>query len=223
MTQRRDLIVITIDGNIASGKSSIMRGLQEIHPEYEYIYEPLKLWKNYRGMNMLEEMYKDPKKNVGMFQHFALQTMAENINESIASTDKRVIIIERSIWTTFTLFTRIHHFQLNNIDTFQYNIIRHLYAKLVKEQDKIFKTEECIYLDCSPSVCMDRINKREKTHKIEQTYLNLLDDYGKKSFVGNDIYDFNPKSKNVINTEKSLNDTIIELSIRINHIIKNKK
>jgi deoxynucleoside kinase len=53
--------LITIEGNIASGKSTLVSSLDE--NLIEVLTEPLEKWKNWNGLNLLELMYKDQKKN----------------------------------------------------------------------------------------------------------------------------------------------------------------
>jgi cytidylate kinase len=78
------MLQIAIEGNIASGKSTLLRyldGRLHVHPSTGQRYdisvtqEPVEEWtKEVGGIVFLEEFYKDPARNAYPFQHVAFIT-----------------------------------------------------------------------------------------------------------------------------------------------------
>src|SRR5689334_17218268 len=69
-------ICISIEGNIGAGKKRLLRVLESHFGEenVEIIQEPVDLWTNCNGQNLLEEYYKDPTRYAYTFQSVALVT-----------------------------------------------------------------------------------------------------------------------------------------------------
>ena len=56
----RSPLLISIEGNIGAGKSTIINYLKKYHNEFNYVEEPLNVWssiKNDDGKNLLETYY----------------------------------------------------------------------------------------------------------------------------------------------------------------------
>ena len=53
-------VLFTIEGNIASGKSTLLKNLSEFD-DVVVLPEPLEKWQNWKGKNMLDLLYKDQK------------------------------------------------------------------------------------------------------------------------------------------------------------------
>ena len=155
--------IITIDGNIGSGKSTI---LNYLHSNYNiYIdLEPLDKWKFF-----LDNIYNN-KKN---YFNFQIRVWLDRswIQEKDYNT---TIIMERSpyfIRNTFNKYT----YDNNLITTQENNIINELYNKT----DIIWNSNNYIYLKSNPEKCLERINKRGRENEKEITleYLKSIDKY----------------------------------------------
>lgn len=75
----RSVITISVDGNISSGKSTLVSNLKELFPnnfdfQVELVPEPLEKWTNLRGHNLLGMFYEDRVNNNFMFQHYVQLT-----------------------------------------------------------------------------------------------------------------------------------------------------
>lgn len=73
------VITISVDGNISSGKSTLVANLKELFPknfnfQVELVPEPLEKWTNLRGHNLLGMFYEDLTKHNFMFQHYVQLT-----------------------------------------------------------------------------------------------------------------------------------------------------
>ena len=65
---------IYLEGNIASGKTTLLEYLKDI-PSFKIYPEPIEKWQNYKGENLLQLLYQDPKKNTFKFQLGAMETI----------------------------------------------------------------------------------------------------------------------------------------------------
>ena len=81
-TPTRQIFLIRVDGNIGSGKSTLIARLRERFPTSHIIPEPTEHWFRVRddaGRNPLSAFYADPKKYAALFQLFAFVTRLEEV------------------------------------------------------------------------------------------------------------------------------------------------
>lgn len=151
--------IITIDGNIGSGKSTI---LNQIHHNYKISIdlEPIEQWKNY-----LEDLYLN--KNIFNFQ---LRVWLDRawIQEK---ENKILLLMERSPYFIKNVFNQIAY-NNNLITNNELNILNELYLKT----DNIWKANKYIYLKSNPEKCMDRIKKRGRKYECNNITLEYLRD-----------------------------------------------
>jgi len=152
--------IITIDGNIGAGKSTI---LNYLHTNYN-IYvdlEPIEKWKPF-----LDNMYNN-KKN---YFNFQVRVWLDRswIQEKEGNNN---IIMERSplfIQNTFNKYM----YENNLISQQENNIITELY----ENTNNIWKSTYFIYIRSSPEKCLERILKRgrENEQEISIEYLRNI-------------------------------------------------
>jgi len=152
--------IVTIDGNIGAGKSTI---LNYLHSNYNiYIdLEPLDKWKPF-----LDNMYNN-KKN-----YFNLQIRVWLDRSWIQEKDTNsTIIMERSPFFIRNTFNK-YSYENDFITPQENNIINELYDKT----DIIWKSNYFIYIRSSPSNCYDRIMKRGRDNEkaISLDYLENI-------------------------------------------------
>ena len=160
--------IITIDGNIGAGKTSI---LNYLHTNYNINVdlEPIDKWKQY-----LDNIYLE-KKN---YFKFLIRIWLDRswIQEKNKSS---LVIMERSPYFIRNTFNKlIFDTELININ--ENNIINELYDKT----DIIWKSNYFIYLRSSPEKCLDKIYKRGRENEMEISleYLNNIHEYHEKAF-----------------------------------------
>jgi hypothetical protein len=98
---------ISVDGNISSGKSTLVATLVDLFPkehnyEVEIVPEPLGKWTNLHGFNLLDMLYKDVARNNFLFQHYVqltrlMDTMGGSGSDSKNGHTRRIRIMERSL------------------------------------------------------------------------------------------------------------------------------
>lgn len=166
--------VIVIDGNIGSGKTTLIGRLKEI-PTVHVIYEPVEEWKDINGHNILELLYKDPKRWCFSFQMFVFYTRTKVLRD-IAECNKNIIFIDRSLFADIAFVNTLYELKcMNDIEYEMYNDIHKWLIDFSGYQNII---NGVVYVKTDPQICFNRIKKRARSeeNEISLNYLNELDD-----------------------------------------------
>lgn len=164
--------VVCIEGNIGSGKSSV---LDILHIKgYKVLPEPVDEWQE-----LLEKYYNEPGR-----WGFALQmkTLASMVKNSDASN----CIIERSILSCRNVFGQLM-FNNGHLSEKEWTLYKK-YCDFVMWEPSVI-----IYIDTSPAICLSRIQERDRTGesqididyltRIEFQYSNMLKFFNGKVFT----------------------------------------
>ena len=109
--------IITIEGNIGAGKSTLVDILKNKYADRTdvmFLQEPVDVWTKISqdGKNVLELFYSDQKKYSFAFQVLAYTTrlhMIEKAVEEATRTGIRVIVMERSLEADRNIFAKMLH------------------------------------------------------------------------------------------------------------------
>jgi deoxyadenosine/deoxycytidine kinase len=168
--------LITVEGNIACGKSTLLNSLDR--SAVEILTEPVEKWKNWKGKNMLELMYNDPKKYMFDFQIMARETLADNHNYI---TEKHLKVMERSLYSGIYIFTEMAYYD-SNLTHNEYINLKSRY------EDFIFQEPDfIIYLRTDPKLCFQRMNERNRGEEgaVSLNYFQNLHKYHEDVFIEN--------------------------------------
>jgi len=181
-------LILSIDGNIGGGKSTIINNLKNQFINEDHIIfleEPVKEWIKIKddNQNILEKFYEDTVKYAFPFQMMALITRFHMINEIIKKNPKAIIITERSLYTDKYIFAKML-FESNKINTFEYQI----YNKWFNEFAQKLPKHKYIYISSNPQFCFERIRERNRDgeDRIDIDYLISCNKYHDEMF--NKIY-----------------------------------
>ena len=179
--------IFSIEGNIGSGKSSLIEFLKNTNTELEfkfyYLEEPVSVWneiKDLSGVTILEKYYKDPKKYAFSFQMMAYITRLSSIKKKISELPPdSILFTERSVFTDREIFAKMLY-DSKHIEEVEYLI----YLKWFDEF-KIIDLDGIIYIQTTPELCHQRIDKRNRKgeesiplsyltdcHKYHETWIN---------------------------------------------------
>ena len=182
---------ITIEGNIASGKSTLLECIK--FPRIEdksytsgrgkditILPEPIDKWKNWDGRNMLQLMYEYPKEYTKDFQKITQITVAENHN---FQADTPLKIMERSIYTSLYVFAWLAYHD-GNLTCDELKEIKDCFDDICQN---INEPDFIIYLRTDPVKCFERMKIRNRGEEANVTleYLKKLHDYHDKLFIDN--------------------------------------
>lgn len=169
---------VAIEGNVASGKTTLLKGLHNIYkihgvPCITYP-EPIEEWQSFSTVkvNMLRKMYDDPRKNCYDFQVMALITKCEQL--SLMNTET-VTIVERSILAQEKVFIPIlrdNYF----ISPLEYELLMRM-KNLLLEKPQL-RPDVIVYLKCDPITSFQRLTSRGRSEEKSVTvdYLRALHD-----------------------------------------------
>jgi deoxycitidine kinase/deoxyguanosine kinase len=162
--------IVSIEGNIGSGKSTILKHLiakmSTIGDEYKIVFvdEPVSVWENIKdsqGRNMIEKFYENPQQYAFAFQIMAFTTRLIYLKNAIDSSlnafpNKTIIIItERSLHTDCFVFAELLKKQ-NNIE----DVCFQIYKQMFDEFSSNYLVDKLIYLQTTPEICKDRVKMR---------------------------------------------------------------
>jgi deoxyadenosine/deoxycytidine kinase len=191
------MTIYTIDGNIGSGKSSILQYLHK-YKNIQIDLEPVENWKTFLD-------------NIYLFKtdYFKFQIKVWLDRAWIQEKDKNsIIFMERSPLFIRNTFIK-NDYNNNNINEDEYTVINELYNKT----DNIWTSNHYIYLRSSPNRCLERIIQRGRNNELNMT----LDYITKIHNLHEETYISNIDKVNIIDVD---NKTIKEISDEILAIIK---
>lgn len=163
--------IYALEGNIGSGKTTIMKIISNHFKDVEFIEEPVKQWQNLGGMNLLDSFYSDPKRWGFSFEFFSMLTKIEALLKA-AESDKPIIIIERSIFSN-RVFMDLSK-ELGKLDTMEYCMLINTYNFYLAHVYP--QISGVIYLDTPVDECIKRITRRNRGEEctIEKSYLEAI-------------------------------------------------
>ena len=166
--------IYSIEGNIGSGKSTLLAQLKKVSPELIFIPEPVDEWNTFKdssGVTILENYYKDQSRWAFSFQMMAFITRVKQLRDIPKGV---VVIMERSVFTDRNIFAKML-FDSGKIHDIEYAI----YLKWFDELVGNLVVDGVVYVNTSPEVCAQRVQKRARPGEepIEFEYLVKCDEY----------------------------------------------
>lgn len=150
-------MLISIEGNIGTGKTTLLKSLN--YKNYKYVYEPVDEWGEWLNL-----FYKD-KRNAFGFNMKILHSYHNKLKDEN-------IISERSPFTSKEIFYKL---ALNKrfSSHYEYNLYCEYYDLLARIPNYF------IYIQTDPEVCLERIKnrKRKEESNISLEYLKELHKY----------------------------------------------
>jgi len=175
-------VIISIEGNIGSGKTTILEKLKSRFQNDEsvvFLREPLDVWEqvkdNCTGENILQKFYSNPNKYAFPFQVMAYASRLSMIRNAINQNPNcSAIVCERSLEADKNIFAKMLHDD-NKIDDVCYQI----YEKFYREFSDDLELDGIVYIDADAEVCEERVTKRNRQGEdgISLEYLQKCKDY----------------------------------------------
>lgn len=172
------VLLISIEGNIGSGKSTLVSKMREEFKYNKKIYfldEPVNEWftiKDEDNVNILSRFYEDTKKYAFSFQMMAYITRISMLRKAIRENPNRIFITERSVFTDKNVFAKMLH-EDGLITKMDYEIYTRWFDEFIESLDM-----KIIYVNTSPSKCYERVIKRNREGEtISLDYLEKCGNY----------------------------------------------
>jgi deoxycitidine kinase/deoxyguanosine kinase len=202
-TPNQKPIIVSIDGNIGAGKSTLFDYLKDKfsnNTKIIFLEEPVSVWQNIqddRGNSLLELFYADKYTWAFSFQMAAYISRLALLKETIEKNPNAIIITERSLNTDRHVFAKMLY-DYNSISEIDYQI----YLKWFDTFAKDYHVSKVIYVKTDPYICYRRIKIRsrngevipfeylESCHEYHENMINLLTNQSVTLIDGNvDIKD----------------------------------
>ncbi|XP_042344258.1 deoxyguanosine kinase, mitochondrial isoform X2 [Plectropomus leopardus] len=185
---------VSIEGNIAVGKSTFARLLQSACPYWEVVAEPVSKWQNIQGgtskktdaspqktvSNLLQMMYQDPQRWSYTFQTYSCMSRLRTQLQPpparlLSSQGTPVQVYERSIYSDRYIFA-LNMFELGCINSTEWAVYQDWHSLLVEQFGHQVELEGIIYLRAPPEKCMERLEHRGRAEEkgVKLDYLEKL-------------------------------------------------
>lgn len=219
-------IIVSIEGNIGSGKSTILAKLEEFMSDSNrrivFLKEPVDMWETIKdpltGDNILQKFYQDQTKYAFPFQVMAYASRLSMIRRTIKDhPDVSVIVCERSLDADKHIFAKMLYDE-DKIDDVCYQIYNHFYKEYMAD----VQLDGIVYIDADAEVCHERIEKRSRVGEsgIQLEYLQKCKSYHHEwlSSTQTPVLNINA-NVDVTYDKKNVNDLGNEWLIRIKEFI----
>jgi deoxyadenosine/deoxycytidine kinase len=173
-------IIISIEGNIGSGKSTLVEELRQStcsgRSKLVFVDEPVSEWDNIRdksGETMLSKFYANQREYAFSFQMMAYISRVSALRQAVRDHPNSIIITERSVQTDKNVFAKMLYDQglIREVD---YQI----YLKWFDEFVMDLPITGLIYVKTDPITCQRRVETRNRTgESISLEYLTRCDNY----------------------------------------------
>jgi len=178
-------IIVSIEGNIGSGKSTLMENLKKTYKNISqviFLKEPVDEWENIKdsnGVTILQKFYADQEKYSFAFQMMAYISRLKVLRDALKTLDttsdkKYIIITERSLNTDRYVFAKMLY-ESGKMEHVFYQIYLNWFDTFSQE----FPVHKIVYVKVEPSVCHTRISKRAREGEdcIPLEYLDACHKY----------------------------------------------
>jgi deoxyadenosine/deoxycytidine kinase len=172
--------IISIEGNIGSGKSTLMAELRQAYvnsPHVVFLQEPVDEWNTVRdeeGRTMLEKFYANQTKYSFSFQMMAYISRLAVIRNAIRTNPRCVFISERCLHTDKYVFAKMLYDD-HKIESVDYQIYNKWFDTFIED----FSVTNIVYLKADAELCMERIKSRGRDgeNAIPLAYLQACGEY----------------------------------------------
>lgn len=167
-------LIVFIEGNIASGKSTFLQLIQKYIKGVQCIQEPVDKWtklSDSSGKNILQYFYNDMEKYTYSFQSFAFLSriiLLEDIDKN-----KQIIFIERSVFSDKNIFAKncVYNGTMNEIE---WNLYKTWFEWMIPRLN--LSGSKHVYMRCDPEISYKRLKERNRSEEnnVELQYIKSI-------------------------------------------------
>jgi deoxyadenosine/deoxycytidine kinase len=212
-------IIISIEGNIGTGKSTLLSLLKSKYENSQniiFLQEPVKEWESIKDKNnttILKKFYENQEKYSFAFQMMAYISRLAILKDAIEKYPNSIIITERCLNTDRYVFAKMLY-DNNKLEDVEYQI----YLKWFDHFSNLQQIQKIIYLKTDPEICFNRVIKRSRDGEssISLDYLknchnyheNMINNINDKKLIIDGNKDIDLDNNIVNNWLNTINDFI---------------
>lgn len=155
--------IVSIEGNIGSGKSTILKQLKDYLKDNKniiFLQEPVEQWEKIRDKNdvsIISKFYANQEKYSFAFQMMAYISRLSMLKSKMEENPNSIIITERCLNTDRYVFAKMLY-DSGKLEDVEYQIYLKWFDHFIDCQ----KIQQVVYLRTEPTICHHRINKRNR-------------------------------------------------------------
>ena len=159
--------IISVEGNIGSGKSTIIKLLKEYLKDNNniiFLQEPVDEWEKIKDKNnvtILKKFYENQEKYSFAFQMMAYISRLNLLKNTIEKNPNSIIITERCLNTDRYVFAKMLY-DSGKLEDVEYQIYLKWFDSFIDTQ----LIQKIVYLKTDPNICHFRINKRNRDGEL---------------------------------------------------------
>lgn len=180
-TQPLPFKLVFLESNIGSGKSTAIRDIAAMRPNWQFHDEPLGNWCNVNGVNLLNQFYSDPAKYAYQFQLYILDDYKKRLTD--LGTDG-VHVMARSPRSAINVFTAAAY-NAGHLNEVQRTALVDKYKEMYRTLN--LKDAKYVYLRVSPETAFYQTTARARPEEqglIDYGYIQLIHDLHEDEFHG---------------------------------------
>nr|XP_057926457.1 deoxyguanosine kinase, mitochondrial isoform X2 [Doryrhamphus excisus] len=163
---------VSIEGNIAVGKSTFSRLLRQTCQDWAVVSEPVSEWQNIDNGTSKETGASPQKTTFACMSRFKTQLQPPPTC-LLSSPGTPVQVYERSVYSDRYIFA-LNMYELGCINSTEWAVYQDYHSFLVEQFGHQVELEGIIYLKAPPEKCMERLKRRgrpeEKTVQLDYLY-----------------------------------------------------
>ncbi|KAG8593390.1 hypothetical protein GDO81_000813 [Engystomops pustulosus] len=185
---------ISIEGNIAAGKSTFVNILKKCNEDWEVVPEPIARWCNVQssqdefqelttsqksGGNLLQMMYEKPERWSFTFQSYAclsrIRAQLKAFGGKLREAENPVLFFERSVYSDRYIFAS-NLYEAECMNETEWTVYQDWHEWMNSQFGADLQLDGIVYLRAAPENCLKRIycRGREEEQGIPMEYLEKL-------------------------------------------------
>ncbi|XP_033328250.1 deoxynucleoside kinase isoform X1 [Megalopta genalis] len=148
---------VCIEGNIGSGKTTFLNHFKKFN-NTTVLQEPVELWRDVGGTNLLELMYKNPTRYAFLFQSYVQLTMLQLHTHKTPHPYK---IMERSAYSARCFIENMKRTKM--VQNVEYIVLEDWFDWYTKNVN--LETDLIVYLRTSPDIVYRRLKIRARAEE----------------------------------------------------------
>ncbi len=173
MTQHLQRKTVYLEGNIGSGKATFL-ALLEQHLSVQALYEPVELWQQVQGIDLLDIFFQDQARWGFAMQAYVLATRMNQLQAAAVKSGPRIQCVERSVFSDRYCFAQ-NLFDSAKMSQLEFAIYQTMWQREVS--NPLVAPCGIIYIKTPADICMQRIAFRSRSEErvITLSYVQALE------------------------------------------------